>query len=109
LVGHSGLLTTAAFQPGWFARRHGWADTTARVFDAESGRPLLVLRGHQWGVFSLAFSPDGTMLATAAHTEVRVWALDVDDPLRIATDEVTRPFTAEECRQYLHEDRRTAG
>jgi hypothetical protein len=33
---------------------------------------------------------------------VRVWALDIDDLLRIAGDVLTRTFTDDECDQYLH-------
>ena len=33
---------------------------------------------------------------------VRVWALDLDELIAIAEDELTRPFTDDECRQYLH-------
>jgi hypothetical protein len=54
----------------------------------------------------LAFSPDGSMLASSDTWDgVRVWALDIDDLLEIARGEVTRSFTDEECRQYLHVDR----
>ena len=34
---------------------------------------------------------------------VRVWALEIDDLLEIARENVTRPLTDEECRQFLHE------
>ena len=33
---------------------------------------------------------------------MRVWALDVDELVDIATRELTRDFTDDECRQYLH-------
>jgi len=57
-------------------------------------------------VFGLAFSPDGTKLATeSADGTARVWALDLDDLMEIARDQVTRSLTDEECRQYLHLDR----
>ena len=37
------------------------------------------------------FSPDGTKLAsTGTESVVRVWALDLDDLLRIASENVTR-------------------
>jgi hypothetical protein len=31
-----------------------------------------------------------------------VWALDIDELIEIARSELTRTFTVEECRQYLH-------
>ena len=36
---------------------------------------------------------------------MRVWALDVDELVDIATRELTRDFTDDECRQYLHTER----
>jgi hypothetical protein len=72
------------------------------VYDAHSGQQLLTLRGLPFGSWNLAFSLDGTLLAAATHTEVRVWTMDIDDLLRIARNELTRTFTDEECGQYLH-------
>jgi hypothetical protein len=52
----------------------------------------------------LAFSPDGTKLASQGPLSgvVRVWALDIDDLLEIAQENVTRSLTDAECRRYLH-------
>ena len=80
-------------------------DATIRVFDtrAESGAQRLALRGHELLVSGLDFSPDGKRLASAAPDGVvRVWALDLDELIAIAEDELTRPLTDDECRQYLH-------
>jgi WD40 repeat protein/class 3 adenylate cyclase len=80
-------------------------DGAVRVFDtrAESGAQQLVLRGHDFLVSGLDFGPDGKTLASAGPGGVaRVWALDVDQLIAIAHDEVTRGLTDDECRQYLH-------
>lgn len=80
-------------------------DGAVRVFDsrAESGAQQLVLRGHGSLVSGLDFGPDGKTLASAGPGGVaRVWALDVDQLIAIAHDEVTRGLTDDECRQYLH-------
>jgi WD40 repeat protein len=79
-------------------------DGTVRLFDTTSGQEVLVLRGHDAGGH-VAFSPDGSMLATVGGGIARIWALDIDDLLEIARGKVTRPFTDEECRQFLHLDR----
>ncbi len=51
----------------------------------------------------LAFSPDGTRLAyAAADGTVRVLALDIDDLIHLARSRLTRSWTPEECRTYLH-------
>ncbi|MEH0420286.1 nSTAND1 domain-containing NTPase [Streptomyces sp. B21-083] len=49
-------------------------NTGLRVWDADTGRQVAGIRS--LGVDSAAFSPDGTLLATADDTEVRVWRLD---------------------------------
>ena len=41
------------------------ADGTAKIWDAVSGKELLSFIGHKDSVFGIAFSPDGSRLATA--------------------------------------------
>ena len=50
----------------------------------------------------IAFSLDGSMLASQGCDGVRVWTLDIDELLAIARTNVTRTLTAAECRQFLH-------
>ena len=45
-----------------------------KVWDVASGQALRTLKGHTTPVRSVAFSPDGTRLATSsADNEVKVW------------------------------------
>jgi WD40 repeat protein/serine/threonine protein kinase/class 3 adenylate cyclase len=47
---------------------------TAMVWDYETGRELLTLKGHATSVYSFAFSPDGKRLATGSSDETaKVW------------------------------------
>jgi WD40 repeat protein/DNA-binding SARP family transcriptional activator len=81
-------------------------DGSVRVFDADSGRLELILRGHDRAVTTVSFSPDGTKLSSADEGGmVRVWALDTKELVGIARSRVTRALDGDECRQYLRRDR----
>jgi WD40 repeat protein len=91
-----------AFSPDGTRLAVGSADEV-RVFDAGSGAELQVLRHPGVVEFDkVVFSPDGSMLASSADDGTRVWALDIDDLLEIARQNVTRSLSDDECRQYLH-------
>ena len=107
LSGHTGRVWTVAFSPDSERLATGSADTTIRVWDLDTGTTEYTLRGHTFEVRNLAFHPDGSRLASISAepgSTIRVWALDQDDLLRFARDELTRILTDEECRQYLHVD-----
>ena len=77
-------------------------DHTAKVWDAESGKELLTLRGHSDNVYGVAFSPDGKRLATASGDgTVQVYALDLRELLNLGRSRITRRLTAEECQRYF--------
>jgi WD40 repeat protein len=93
---------TVAFSPDGTRLAVGSADEV-RVFDASSGAQLQVLRARGVVEFDkVVFSPNGSMLASSADDGTRVWALDIDDLLEIARQNVTRSLSDDECRQYLH-------
>jgi WD40 repeat protein len=58
-------------------------------------------RGGDWG--GIAFSPDGTRLATAsADSTVQLYPLNIEALVALARTRVTRSLTPEECQKYLH-------
>ena len=49
-------------------------DNTARIWDAESGKEIAVLKGHTGSVLSAAFSGDGKRVVTASDDNTaRIW------------------------------------
>ena len=58
---------SAAFSPDGKRIVTASQDKTARVWDAESGKPIgEPLKGHEDEVWSAAFSPDGKRIVTAS-------------------------------------------
>jgi WD40 repeat protein len=85
----------------------GHTDGSVRLWDAETGAPQLVLGGDSTAVGDVAFSPDGSKLASTGYWDhmVRIWALDLDDLITMANERLTRSLSDDECRQYLHVER----
>ena len=82
-------------------------DTDTQTFAMRLPAPQDLLGARPGGDFrcyarALAFNVDGSLLAVQGCAGVHVFALDVEELLAIAGENVTRPFTDEECLTYLH-------
>ena len=77
-------------------------DTTIKLWDVTTGEELLTLPG----IGSVAFSPDGTRLATvdADSNSVNIYTLKIEDLVALAQSRLTRTWTLDECRKFLHMD-----
>ena len=69
-------VTDAAYSPDGRLLLLASLDNTARVWNAENGRPISVLTAHVGGVFSVAISSDGQRLLTASGAQtLRIWPM----------------------------------
>jgi WD40 repeat protein len=63
----------------------GGASPEVTIYDAETGKRTAACKGHQAGIYAVAFSPDGQTLATGGFDgEVRLY--------RVATGELAKEF-----------------
>ena len=75
LVGHTGGIWTARFSPNDALVVTSSFDTTARVWDAQTGAVVAVLKGHGGPVEDARFSPDGDRVVTASRDNTaRIWS-----------------------------------
>ena len=83
LEGHLHTVGGVAFSPNGkvLASGGGWYDGTVRLWNTRTGEENRILE-EQFGVDSVAFSPDGIKLATANKGSIRIWDVRTGERLR---------------------------
>lgn len=76
--GHGQPILAAQFSPATSSRLcTGSGDSTARIWDTETGTPMKTLSGHTGWVLCVSYSPDGSIIATGSWDKsVRLWTAD---------------------------------
>lgn len=75
ISGHGSTILACQFAPHTSSRMvTGSGDGTARIWDCDTNTPFKTLRGHNNWVLSVAWSPDGKLIATGSmDNTVRIW------------------------------------
>lgn len=114
LAGHTRRITRLAFSPNGMWLGTASADGTAKIWDLESRQEFLSFSLHagpasrnaaapDGAPTGIAFSPDGSLLATSGSEGMTyLYVLELDDLLALAHQRLTRSLTDDECRRYLH-------
>jgi len=75
ISGHGEAILATAFSPVSSSTMvTGSGDSTARIWDCDTGTPLHTLKGHTSWVLAVSYSPNGAMIATGSmDNTVRLW------------------------------------
>jgi serine/threonine protein kinase/DNA-binding SARP family transcriptional activator/WD40 repeat protein len=105
LVGHHGVIKDLEVSPDGTKIASADFSGIVRIWDLRSGKPLQDVPFGDMPIENVEFLDDRHLLVAPANGPgVLIVTLDVDESLRIARSRLTRGFTREECRTYLHVD-----
>jgi WD40 repeat protein len=105
LVGLKGAIKDLDVSPGGTKIASADFSGLVRIWDLRSGKPLQDLPFGDVPIENVEFLDNRHLLvAPATGPDVQIVTLDIDELIRIARSRLTRGFTQEECRTYLHVD-----
>ena len=112
LTGHEGNVTGVAFNEQGTILATSGLDGTVRLWgldlgeklgDMNSGEELSILTDQSLPLEGVDFSPDGRYVVTAGDDGmVRVLIVSMEELMELARSRLSRDFTRQECRYYLH-------
>lgn len=86
-----GGILSIAFRASGDAFAVGTANGEIRIWQAATGKLLLLCQGHTDAVWSVAFSPDGTRLASGSQDQtIRLWDCESGQCLHVLQEQSTR-------------------
>lgn len=80
------------------------SDGTATKWDAATGEEIVVYHGPGGPLEYVKITPDGKKMIIAGTDYIYGFIFDLNETIRLARSRVTRLFTLEECRKYLHQE-----
>ncbi|MCJ1366680.1 hypothetical protein MMC16_005810 [Acarospora aff. strigata] len=83
IPGHGEAILATMFSPSSSSTMvSGSGDSTARIWDCDTGTPLHTLKGHTSWVLTVSWSPDDTTIATGSmDNTIRIWDPKTGQPL----------------------------
>ena len=101
IADYKDLVYRAAWSPDGQRFATAAADGTCRVYDAETGKPLIRYEGHSRPVLAIVFLPDGkTVISAGVDQSLQVWdattgkpARTLDNHTNVVNDLAVRPNT----------------
>jgi WD40 repeat protein len=103
LQNHTDQVAGIALDPGGSLLASASFDGTVRLWDIGSRQELKTVVDQSLPMNSVDFSPNGKrVLAAGADGTVSEFILSIEDLMQVAQSRLSRGFTREECKTYLH-------
>jgi WD40 repeat protein len=100
---HKGSVTGVAFDPEGEVLASVGFDGMTKLWDMKTGLELMTLADQSVALTGVDISPDGRHVVTAASDgTISVYIVSVEELMDVARSRLSRDFTEEECRRYLH-------